>query len=127
MSDKTWYIAINGQQQGPFSLQELLPLLKARPGDYNYASSGNGTILHLAAEMFIDEAGVTMKHIPYKGVGPMTADLIGGQVELGVLAVPAELELPSTDGVHLRTSLVGVDPAYLANLLITRELLQPEH
>ena len=43
-----------------------------------------------------------------------------------VLAVPAELELPPTDGVHLRTSLVGVDPAYLANLLITRELLPPE-
>jgi HAD superfamily hydrolase (TIGR01509 family) len=43
-----------------------------------------------------------------------------------VLAVPAELELPPTDGVHLRTSLVGVDPAYLANLLVSRELLPPE-
>jgi HAD superfamily hydrolase (TIGR01509 family) len=43
-----------------------------------------------------------------------------------VLAVPAELELPPTDGVHLRTSLVGVDPAYLANLLVSRELLRPE-
>ncbi|MGX6603773.1 HAD family hydrolase [Micromonosporaceae bacterium Da 78-11] len=41
-----------------------------------------------------------------------------------VLAVPAELELPSTDGIHLRTTLVGVDPAYLATLL-SRELLQP--
>jgi len=43
-----------------------------------------------------------------------------------VLAVPSELELPPTDGVHLRTSLVGVDPVYLADLLITRGLLQPE-
>jgi HAD superfamily hydrolase (TIGR01509 family) len=43
-----------------------------------------------------------------------------------VLAVPAELELPPTDGVHLRTSLVGVDPAYLADLLVHRGLLQPE-
>jgi HAD superfamily hydrolase (TIGR01509 family) len=43
-----------------------------------------------------------------------------------VLAVPAELELPATDGVHLRRSLVGVDPDYLASLLITHELLQPE-
>lgn len=42
-----------------------------------------------------------------------------------VLAVPAELELPPTDRVHLRRSLVGVDPAYLASLLISRELLQP--
>ena len=43
-----------------------------------------------------------------------------------VLAVPAELELPPTDGVHLRASLVGVDPAYLASLLLTHELLLPE-
>ena len=43
-----------------------------------------------------------------------------------VLAVPAELELPPTDGVHLRRSLVGVDPAYLANLLITQRLLPSE-
>lgn len=43
-----------------------------------------------------------------------------------VLAVPSELELPPTDGVHLRTSLVGVDPAYLAELLISRGLLEPE-
>ena len=42
-----------------------------------------------------------------------------------VLAVPAELELPPTDGVHLRTSLVGVDPDYLANLLISQEMLRP--
>jgi HAD superfamily hydrolase (TIGR01509 family) len=42
-----------------------------------------------------------------------------------VLAVPAELELPPTDGVHLRTSLVGVDPAYLADLLVRRQLLRP--
>ena len=69
--------------------KELVALLKAKPDSYNYASSGNGTILHLAAEMFIDEAGVKAKHIPYKGVGPMLTDLIGGQVEFGVLALPS--------------------------------------
>jgi tripartite-type tricarboxylate transporter receptor subunit TctC len=69
--------------------KELIALLKARPESLNYASSGNGTILHLAAEMFMDEAGVKAKHIPYKGVGPMVADLIGGQVEIGVLALPS--------------------------------------
>lgn len=69
--------------------KELIALLKARPGSMNYASSGNGTILHLAAAMFMDEAGVNAKHIPYKGVGPMVTDLIGGQVEIGVLALPS--------------------------------------
>jgi len=69
--------------------KELAALLKARPGAYNLASSGNGTIIHLAGEMFVEAAGVDAKHIPYKGVGPMLADLIGGQVDFGVVAVPA--------------------------------------
>ena len=69
--------------------QELIALLKAKPGAYNYGSSGNGTILHLAAEMFMDEAGVKATHVPYKGVGPMLTDLLGGQVEIGALSLPS--------------------------------------
>ena len=69
--------------------RELQALLKANPGTYNYASSGIGTILHLGGEMFLGAADVKAQHIPYKGVGPMVADLIGGQVDFGVLALPA--------------------------------------
>jgi tripartite-type tricarboxylate transporter receptor subunit TctC len=69
--------------------RELQALLKARPGGYNYASSGVGTIIHLGTEMFTSAADVKMQHIPYKGVGPMVADLIGGQVDLGVVGLPA--------------------------------------
>ena len=73
--------------------KELVALLNAKPGSLNYASSGSGTILHLAAEMFFDEAGVGValkaNHIPYKGVGPMITDLLGGQVDFGVLALPS--------------------------------------
>ncbi|WP_293997101.1 Bug family tripartite tricarboxylate transporter substrate binding protein [Sphaerotilus sp.] len=69
--------------------RELAALLKAKAGDMTYGSSGNGTILHLAAEMFVDEAGATARHIPYKGVGPMLTDLIGGQVQIGVAALPS--------------------------------------
>jgi tripartite-type tricarboxylate transporter receptor subunit TctC len=69
--------------------KELVAALKAKPNGYNYASSGNGTILHLAAEMFLDQTGTTSLHIPYKGVGAMVTDLIGGQVDWGVLALPA--------------------------------------
>ena len=78
------------------NLKELVATLKAKPGEYNYASSGNGTIIHLAGAMFADEAGVDIKHIPYKGTGPMVTDLLGGQVDLGVVA------LPSVQG-HLKT------------------------
>ena len=71
------------------NVKELVALLRARPEGYNYASSGNGTIIHLAGEMFMDEAGVKARHIPYKGTGPMVTDMIAGQVEIGVVALPA--------------------------------------
>ncbi|MFC5523092.1 Bug family tripartite tricarboxylate transporter substrate binding protein [Polaromonas jejuensis] len=82
-------LVVNPLRLPASNVKELVALLKAKPDAYNYASSGNGTILHLAAEMFMEEAQVKAKHIPYKGVGPMIADLIGGQVDLGVLALPA--------------------------------------
>lgn len=82
-------LVVNPAKVPATNVKELVALLKAKPDGYNYASSGNGTILHLAAEMFLDEAQVKAKHIPYKGAGPMMADLIGGQVEIGVLALPA--------------------------------------
>ncbi|MFM7532235.1 MAG: Bug family tripartite tricarboxylate transporter substrate binding protein [Rubrivivax sp.] len=69
--------------------RELVALLKARGGEMNYASGGNGTILHLASELFLDEAGAKARHIPYKGVGPMITDLIGGQVEFATAALPS--------------------------------------
>jgi len=69
--------------------KEFVALLKSQPGKLNYASGGNGTILHLAAEMFLDEAGAKATHVPYKGVGPMVTDLIGGQVQFGTVALPS--------------------------------------
>ena len=69
--------------------KEFIAYLKAKGGEVNFASGGNGTILHLASEMFLDEAGVKARHIPYKGVGPMLNDLIGGQVEFATAALPS--------------------------------------
>ena len=69
--------------------KELIALLKSRNGDMTFASGGNGTILHLASEMFLDEAKAKARHIPYKGVGPMVTDLIGGQVDFGTAALPS--------------------------------------
>lgn len=69
--------------------KELQALLRAKPDGYNYASSGNGTIIHLAGAMFMEAAGVDVRHIPYKGVGPMVTDMVSGQVEIGVVALPA--------------------------------------
>lgn len=64
--------------------QEFITLLKSEPGELTYGSSGTGALLHLATELFFSEAGVTARHIPYRGGSQMVADLIGGQVDFGV-------------------------------------------
>jgi len=61
---------------------ELIALARARPGALSYASPGNGTSGHLAAELFKSLAGVSIVHIPYKGAAPALQDLMGGQVQL---------------------------------------------
>jgi tripartite-type tricarboxylate transporter receptor subunit TctC len=82
-------ILIANPKLGVSDAKSLAALLKAKPDAYNFASSGNGTILHLAAEMFLSETQTKAKHVPYKGVGPMVTDLLGGQVDFGVLALQA--------------------------------------
>jgi tripartite-type tricarboxylate transporter receptor subunit TctC len=64
------------------SVSDLLKLARARPGQLNYASSGNGTTAHLAAEMFKNMAGVNIVHVPYKGTVPGVVDLMSGQVHM---------------------------------------------
>ena len=89
-------VVVNPTRMPVKDLKEFITFLRAKPGAYNYASSGNGTILHLAAEMLVGQANLDVRHIPYKGVGPMVTDLLGGQVEWGIAA------LPSVQG-HIRT------------------------
>ncbi|MBP0620690.1 Bug family tripartite tricarboxylate transporter substrate binding protein [Cupriavidus consociatus] len=75
------------------STRELVALLKSKPGELNYGSSGNGTVLHLAGQLFASEAKVDIRHVPYKGAGNYTTDLVGGQVQVGFLTVQAVLPL----------------------------------
>jgi len=65
------------------SVKELIALAKGRPGEINYASSGNGSTQHLTGALFCRMAGINMTHIPYRGSGPVTADLLAGQVQVG--------------------------------------------
>ncbi len=64
------------------SVAELIELLKKDPDKYSYASSGNGTPLHLSGELFNSMAGVKMQHVPYKGAGPALNDLLGNQISI---------------------------------------------
>jgi tripartite-type tricarboxylate transporter receptor subunit TctC len=62
--------------------KDVIALGKAKPGNLLYASSGQGSIVHLATELFADMAGIKMTHVPYKGTGPAIIDTIAGQTQL---------------------------------------------
>lgn len=82
-------LVVNPAKVAATNHKDFVAQLKNKPGGYNFASGGNGTILHLATELYLDAAGVTAKHIPYRGVGAMVTDLIGGQVEFATAALPS--------------------------------------
>ncbi len=82
-------IVVNPAKVSATNHKEFAALLKSKPGELNYGSGGNGTILHLTGEQYVGEVGATARHIPYKGVGPMVTDLIGGQIDFGTVALPS--------------------------------------
>ena len=69
---------------GVRSTKELIALAQSQPGKINYASGGTGGATHLFASLFLSMAKITMTHVPYKGSGPATADLLGGHVKVGL-------------------------------------------
>ena len=73
------------------NVKELIALAKSKPGELDYASAGNGTPPHLAAELFKVMAGVDMNHVPYQGNGAAMIDLISGRVSLSFPTLPSAL------------------------------------
>jgi len=71
------------------SVKELIALAQSKPGELRYASGGNGTSMHVSAELFALMAGVSLTHVPYKGAAPALVDLISGQVQVSFVSVPA--------------------------------------
>jgi tripartite-type tricarboxylate transporter receptor subunit TctC len=75
------------------TVQDFIKLAKSRPGKLNMASSGNGTSIHLAGELFKSQTGTFMTHIPYRGSGPALLDLVGGQVDVMFDNLPSAMQL----------------------------------
>jgi tripartite-type tricarboxylate transporter receptor subunit TctC len=89
----------------PFkSVAGLIAYAKANPGKLSYASAGVGSTVHLAGEFFKHTAGVEIVHVPYKGSGPATTDLVGGQVQM--MFGPAVNTLPLAQAGKLRALAV---------------------
>ena len=75
------------------TVQDFIKLAKSRPGKLNMASSGNGTSIHLAGELFKSQTGLFMTHIPYRGSGPALMDLAGGQMDVMFDNLPSAMQL----------------------------------
>jgi tripartite-type tricarboxylate transporter receptor subunit TctC len=79
------------------ALAELIAYAKAHPGELNYASSGNGSMQHLGAELLKQRAGIALEHVPYKGTGPVMQDLIAGRVQLFLTTPPPAMPFIQND------------------------------
>jgi tripartite-type tricarboxylate transporter receptor subunit TctC len=94
------------------SVKELVALAKAQPGALMFASGGSGTATHMPAELFKSMAGVDIRHIPYKGVGPAIPDLLGGRITMmfgqsSVLPLVREGKLRALAVTSLKRSFVA--------------------
>jgi tripartite-type tricarboxylate transporter receptor subunit TctC len=78
----SYHIIVTNPSVGARSVKDFIALAKAQPGKLNYASSGNGTNLHLASELFKMIVGVNLVHVPYKGAGPAAAAVLAGEAHL---------------------------------------------
>jgi tripartite-type tricarboxylate transporter receptor subunit TctC len=81
-------LAVNPKSIPVSNVQEFIAYLKARPGEINYSSIGNGSSQHLAAVQFELATGTTMKHVPYRGAPPIIVDLISGDVPVTFQNIP---------------------------------------
>lgn len=84
-------VLVASAKTGVKNLDEFMKAVKANPGKFSYGSSGVGTALHLAGEMVKDQGNMFMVHIPYRGVAPLTNDLLGNNLEFGVFVLSSGL------------------------------------
>lgn len=84
-------VIVTGADSPYKTLQDVVATAKAKPGSINFATSGNGTVAHLATEAFQKAAGIKLTHIPYKGAAQGATDVISGQVHLYVSSIPTLL------------------------------------
>jgi tripartite-type tricarboxylate transporter receptor subunit TctC len=81
LTARTNFILVAHPKVGANSYAEFVAIAKAKPNQLNYGSAGNGSLIHIATELFNNAAGVRTQHVPYKGIGPALTDLLAGQID----------------------------------------------
>jgi tripartite-type tricarboxylate transporter receptor subunit TctC len=113
-------VLVASQKSGVKTVDQFLSLVKQNPGKFSYGSSGVGSSLHLAGEMVKNQGGLFMTHIPYRGVAPLTNDLLGGNIDFGMYVLSSALpfirsgKLAALGTTELKRSAVTQDIPALA-------------
>lgn len=84
-------VLVAAPRTGIRTADQFIRAVRSKPGQYSYGSSGVGTALHLAGEMAKEQGGLFMTHIPYRGVAPLTSDLLGNNIEFGMFVLSSGL------------------------------------
>jgi tripartite-type tricarboxylate transporter receptor subunit TctC len=82
-------VMVVGKKMPASTYKDVVAELKKHPGKYSFASAGRGNVTHLAAELFMTEAGLSAVHVPYKGAQAVIADLLGGHIEMYFNPMPS--------------------------------------
>ena len=116
-------LVVNADKVPSKTIPEFIAYLKANPGKIAYGSSGTGSSLHIAMELFLQKTGTTMLHVPYRGSAPMMTDLLGGQVLASMDA--ATTSWPQVQAGKLRAlGVAGSERAFFApDLPLVRDIV----
>ena len=82
------HVLVVRKEMAVASLADLVAIAKAKPGSLTFGSTGNGSGAHLAGELFKTKAGIDMLHVPFKGLSPMTTELLAGRIDLSIAPLP---------------------------------------
>ena len=107
------------------TLQELVDAARKAPGTLNYASPGSGSVPHVGMELFKQQTGIDIVHVPYKGAGPMMQDVVGGAVQVTVATPPSLLGFVQSGRVRALAVAAKARHPLLPNVPTTAEAGYP--
>ena len=108
------------------TLKELVALAKREPGKLNYASPGSGSVPHVGMELFKQQAGIDLVHVPYKGAGPMMQDVVAGTVQVTIATPPSILGFVQSGRVRALAVAAKDRHPLLPNVPTTAEAGYPD-
>ena len=92
------HVLVVGQNVKAQSVGEMVAMAKAQPGKLTYGSTGNGSGAHLATELFKTRAGIDMLHVPFKGLAPMTTEMLAGRIDASIAPLPGLINQQIAEG-----------------------------